>query len=254
MGCLTRARYKRPPCLPKAFFYGVNSMLPILQNQSALTMSSIEIADLVNSRHDKVKQSIERLASDNKHRKAVIQLPPMGVVTNDAGHKVSVYQINKRDSYVIVAQLSPQFTAKLVDRWQELEQKAAAPSIPNFNDPVAAARAWADAKEAEIKAIQYAEAARPAVEFVDRYVKSTGNLGFRQVCKLLKAKENDFRSFLQDNRIMYRLNGDWVPYASHIDAGRFYVATGIGDNNHNFTSAKFTPKGVEWIAKLWGEK
>lgn len=229
-------------------------MLPILQDQSVPTMTSLDISELVKSRHDKVKQSIDRLSSDNEHRPAIIQRPPMGEVKNHLGQSVSVYFINKRDSYVIVAQLSPEFTAALVDRWQELEQKAAAPSIPNFNDPVAAARAWADAKEAEIKAIQYSEAARPAVEFVDRYVKSTGNLGFRQVCKLLKVKENDFRSFLQDNRIMYRLNGDWVPYASHIDAGRFYVAAGIGDNNHNFTSAKFTPKGVEWIAKLWGEK
>lgn len=127
-------------------------------------------------------------------------------------------------------------------------------SLPNFNDPVAAARAWADAKESEIKAIQYAEAAKPSVEFVERYVQSTGNLGFRQICKLLKAKEGEFREFLQKKNIMYRLGGEWVPYSAHIDAGRFYVTTGIGDNNHNFTSAKFTPKGVEWIAKLWSKK
>ena len=98
------------------------------------------------------------------------------------------------------------------------------------------------------------ECQKPAVAFVERYVESTGNLGFRQVCKLLKAKENDFRAFLQDQRIMYRLGGDWVPYASHIDSGRFHVTTGTGDNDHNFTSAKFTPKGVEWVAKLWSEK
>lgn len=88
------------------------------------TMSSQEIADLVESRHDKVKQSIERLAA-----RQVIQLPPMGEVKNHLGQTVNVYQLEKRDSYVVVAQLSPEFTARLVDRWQELEA-AVTPKLP----------------------------------------------------------------------------------------------------------------------------
>jgi len=38
--------------------------------------------------------------------------------------------MNQRDCYVIVAQLSPEFTARLVDRWQELEHKSAEPKLP----------------------------------------------------------------------------------------------------------------------------
>jgi hypothetical protein len=40
----------------------------------------------------------------------------------------SVYRLGKRDSYVVVAQLCPEFTAKLVDRWQELEQQIRQPA------------------------------------------------------------------------------------------------------------------------------
>jgi phage regulator Rha-like protein len=40
------------------------------------------------------------------------------------------YHVNQRDSYVIVAQLSPEFTARLVDRWQELEKQVAQPQVP----------------------------------------------------------------------------------------------------------------------------
>jgi phage regulator Rha-like protein len=78
-------------------------------------MSSREIADLVEKRHDVVKLSIERLAE-----RAVIQLPPLMEVKNHLGQAVQEYQVGKRDSYIIVAQLSPEFTARLVDRWQEL--------------------------------------------------------------------------------------------------------------------------------------
>jgi hypothetical protein len=38
---------------------------------------------------------------------------------------VEVYMVGKRDSYTVVAQLSPEFTARLVDCWQELEQQGA---------------------------------------------------------------------------------------------------------------------------------
>lgn len=93
-----------------------------LITSTALTMTSQEVADLVGSRHDDVKRSIGRLAG-----RGVIQLPPMAEVKNHIGQAVSVYQICKRDSFVVVAQLSPEFTAALVDRWQELEQQVAQP-------------------------------------------------------------------------------------------------------------------------------
>jgi len=88
------------------------------------TMTSREIADLVESRHDDVKRSIERLAVAG-----AITLPPLAEVSNTGpGPKmISVYAVGKRDSYVVVAQLSPAFTARLVDRWQELEAGAADP-------------------------------------------------------------------------------------------------------------------------------
>lgn len=98
------------------------------QGGDAVTMSSREIADLVGSRHDKVKQSIERLAAriDNTG-KPVIDLPPLGEYLDSLGRPATEYLVNKRDSFVVVAQLCPEFTAALVDRWQALEDQAGRP-------------------------------------------------------------------------------------------------------------------------------
>ena len=106
------------------------------------------------------------------------------------------------------------------------------------------------AMELEQSQAQLAIAA-PKAEFVDRYVESTGNLGFRQVAKLLKVKETDLREFLIGNKVMYRLAGVMTPYADHIDTGRFVVKAGMaehGESSHAYSQAKFTPKGVEWLA------
>jgi len=103
-------------------------------------MSSKEIADLLEARHDNVKRTVERMAD-----RGVFTLPPLEEVSNtDPGPRfIQVYQLDKRSSLIVVAQLSPEFTARVVDRWQELEAKAAVPALPNFSNPAEAARAWA---------------------------------------------------------------------------------------------------------------
>ncbi|MEN5036864.1 Rha family transcriptional regulator [Pseudomonas sp. TWI929] len=95
------------------------------KRDSVARMSSREIADLVGSRHDSVKRAMERL-----QEKAVVSFSP-SVETSHQGpgsRPVEVYLVNKRDSFVVVAQLCPEFTAALVDRWQELEAHVAKPA------------------------------------------------------------------------------------------------------------------------------
>lgn len=207
------------------------------------TMSSSEIADLVESHHDDVKRSMERLAA-----RGIITLPPLAEVPNPrSGPKtINVYLVGKRDSYVVVAQMSPEFTARLVDRWQELEARAA-PALPQT---MAQALRLAAEQAEQLEQQQAALAlAAPKVEFVDRYVQADGAKGFREVAKLLKVNEAEFSQFLQDRNVMYRLAGRLTPYQCHMDAGRFVVRTGVAaHNSHAYTAPKFTPKGIQWIA------
>jgi phage antirepressor YoqD-like protein len=208
-------------------------------------MTSREIAELVEKRHDNVKRTIDTLAESS-----VISRPQIED-GDKAGNGVveKLYLVGKRDSFVIVAQLSPEFTGRVVDRWMELENAAQVAALPDFSSPAAAARAWADQVEAREALQLELAAAAPAVQFVDRYVDSTGLKGFRQVCKLLGANEHVFRTFLKDKSIMYSLGGEWVPYAQHLAAGRFKIRAGTSDiSGHAFNSARFTPRGIEWVA------
>ncbi|WP_433703745.1 hypothetical protein [Paraburkholderia sacchari] len=50
----------------------------------------------------------------------MIDLPPLGEYRDSLNRRAAEYRVCKRDSYVFVAQLSPEFTARLVDHWQEL--------------------------------------------------------------------------------------------------------------------------------------
>lgn len=208
--------------------------------QATATMSSHEIAELTDKRHDNVKRTISDL-----HDAGLIGNPQIEEIRT-ATKPVMVYLLGKRDTLVVVARLSPEFTARVVDRWQELEARAA-PALPQT---MAQALRLAAEQAEQLEQQQAALAlAAPKVEFVDRYVLADGAKGFREVAKLLKVNEAEFSQFLQDRNVMYRLAGRMTPYQCHMDAGRFVVRTGVAaHNSHAYTAPKFTPKGIQWIA------
>ena len=58
--------------------------------------------------------------------------------------------------------------------------------------------------------------------------------------------------------LMYRTTpqGPLTPRAEHMHASRFEAKTGTaehGDTSHAYVHYKFSPKGVTWIAGLWGQ-
>ena len=216
-------------------------MNQLIEMSSEMTMGTREIAELLGKQHSNIKISAERLAVS-------------GVIGTLAAQEFTHlnntyidYRLNKRDSLILVAQNCPELTAAIVDRWQELEAKQTH-QLPNFSDPVAAARAWADEVEKKLRAEEMLAIAEKNAEFPDRYMDATGTHGFRQVAKTLGIKESELRAFLLDNAIMYRLGGKLTAYANHIDAGRFIQRAGVVENEHAYTESRFTAKGITWLA------
>jgi phage antirepressor YoqD-like protein len=212
-------------------------------------ISSREIAGLVESRHDNVKRSMESLAE-----KGVISFTQSEETSHDgAGARpVEVYMVGKRDSYVVVAQLSPEFTARLVDRWQELEaQVVPSHAIPNTLSQ--ALRLAADQAEQIEKQQLLLEQQQPAVEFVERFVEAKSAKGFREVANVLGLKEQAFIAQLAADKVIFKQNGNWLPMAEQRHAGRFTVKTGEA-NGHAFIQTRFTPKGLAWIAGKYAQQ
>lgn len=90
-------------------------MKDLVLNQ--VTMTSREIADLTGKRHDNVMQVISSLIT------AQILTPEIQEsIFKHRGNEYKQWVLNKRDSLVLVARLSPEFTAAVVDRWQQLEE------------------------------------------------------------------------------------------------------------------------------------
>ncbi|MCP4282249.1 MAG: hypothetical protein GY776_19910 [Alteromonas sp.] len=82
-------------------------------------MTSTQLAELTSKRGDSVKRTIETLTE-----KQLITFT-QSVEKSTGGRPSTVYHVNERDSYIVVAQLSPEFTAFLVDEWQRRKAQPA---------------------------------------------------------------------------------------------------------------------------------
>ncbi|EPF6749933.1 TPA: Rha family transcriptional regulator [Escherichia coli] len=172
------------------------------------SMTSLEIAELVGSQHKDVKRSIERLMD-----KGIIRSAPMAnfEIINNLGLKrnVGAYifegEQGKRDSIIVVAQLCPEFTARLVDRWRELEEQIRKP----MSEIEMVAAMALEAVRQQKRITQVEEKVSHVAETVEQIKKGTireGYAGYRQ----LKAKTG-----LSDDKCRNLVNAYQIPTDTH---------------------------------------
>ena len=229
--------------------------------QTAQTMSSREIAQLCQKPHDNVLKLIRSLIDGG----IVKSTTPHQYMHPQNGQWYTEFLSDKRDSLVVVARLSPEFTAAVIDRWQELEAQNNTPALPNFADPVQAARAWADAMERQQQAIAQVAELQPKAQALEVISHSTGSLGIREAAKAVGMGQNEFVAWCTDknkpvtSRFMYRDDaGVLHAYSHRIDAGMMTekLNTFVGGDGRDLSAprVKFTPKGITHIAKMLKSK
>ncbi|USA54556.1 phage antirepressor KilAC domain-containing protein [Acinetobacter sp. C32I] len=238
----------------------MNAIVPSLHVQS---MNHIEIAELVNKRSDNVKRTIETLVD-----KGVIRLPQIEDIDkiNNLGLniKVKTYiftgEQGKRDSIIVVAQLCPEFTARLVDRWQELEAQVAKPIDPMklLADPHALRNALLTYSEKVIELEQQVEVMQPTVEAFKRIAKADGSFCLRDTANNLQMRQSDLIKWLQLNGWIYKRLGNaaWHGYSDKLQAGYLEHKTEVitrPDGSEKITEqVRVTPKGLTKLSKLLG--
>ncbi|HEY0287244.1 MAG TPA: phage antirepressor KilAC domain-containing protein [Pseudomonas sp.] len=215
-------------------------------------MSSTEIAELTGKQHKHVIRDIRDMLDELEK-----DGPVLGHVREDKDSRgyTTNFHLDKELTETLLTGYSIPLRRKVVHRLHELEQIVAPrviATLPDFSNPAAAARAWAEQFELQQAANQALAIAAPKVAFVDQYVEASGSMSFRQVAKLLNAKERQFRQMLLDQGVMYYLGGVLTPCSQHQAAKRFELKTGTSETNgHAFAQARFTAKGVQWIAGVW---
>jgi len=180
---------------------------------SEVTMSSREVAELTGRRHDQVLRTARELVEQG-----VTQSVETRYRHEQNGVEYPEHRLNKRDSLVLVARLSPEFTGRIVDRWMELE--ASVPAVPDLSDPHALRGLLLQYSEKVIELDAKIAADAPKVAFAEAVRKIEGTCHIGKLAKALGFGQNKFFKRLRADGILIENN---LPYQKYLDRGYFSV-------------------------------
>lgn len=222
--------------------------MQLVSMQQNATMSSCEMAELCNKRHDSVKRTIENLSD-----KSIIDLPQSVEYLDSLNRPAHEYLIGKRDSYVVVAQLSPEFTGRLVDRWQELESKPAQPMM-DLSNPEWLRSALLNYSEQVITLSQEVKTLNQAI---DTITSGASDIKFQQASKILGVTQSVLAAWLREHKWDRYLNKSRASTAYSEERGycwtKYEQKTGVKPSGaeYEFTQIEFfiKQKGMAILTK-----
>lgn len=182
-----------------------------------------------------------------------------GSILDTPGGKQNITIINESGLYSLI--LSSKLpTAKKFKRWVTSEvlpsiRKTGGYTLPDFTNPIEAARAWADECEAKQKALAQVNEMKPKAEFYDDVTGSEDTIDIGEVAKVLHMGigRNKLFQFLRDKKVLAPNN---APYQRFIDAGYFRRVESsyeVYGTTHVSVKTVVFQRGVDYIRKLLKE-
>ena len=217
-----------------------------------LTMSSREIAELVEKQHKHVLRDIEKMLQD-------IGGPNFGPsdfeheYTTSQNKQAKEYRLPKDLTVTLITGYRADLRYRVVKRLEEMEAQSipAALSGPQL---MAAALIEADATM-KTQAAQI-ESMKGDVEAFDRIASADGSLNITEVAKNLGLRPKDLFSWLSQNGWIYKRTGgtSWLGYQSKCNSGLLEHKTTTvlrADGSEKVTEqVRVTAKGLTRLAKL----
>lgn len=217
------------------------------------TMTSLEIAEVTGRNHKDVMRSIREMEEAwvkvNGRKFALVEY-------KDAkGEMRPCYSLGKTECLYIATKFNDEARAKLVMRWEVLENQTGKNEIvmPNFSNPAEAARAWADQYEQRLKLEAKAREDAPKVEFFESVAESKDAVEMKAVSSTLNyvaVGRNKLFAILREQKVLQSNN---IPYQKYIDAGYFRTIEtkkNCGTEVRIFIKTLVYQKGLDYIRKL----
>ncbi|MGE7204921.1 phage antirepressor KilAC domain-containing protein [Sphingomonas sp. NPDC019816] len=216
-------------------------------------MSTREIADLTGKKHAHVMRDVRVTLGELLGEEG---LSNFGSSYLNAQNKAQPeFQLPKRECLILVSGYDVHLRARIIDRWQELEQSASADPIAMLNDPAAMRSILLGYTEKVIALESKVAEMEPDVAAYERLAVSDGSLCFRDAAKVLQVRPKDLTDFLVSHGWVYTRMGvpGYIAYQPKLQSGLLEHKTTTvhrSDGSEKIvTQCRITPKGLARLAK-----
>jgi phage antirepressor YoqD-like protein len=226
--------------------------------QSEITMDSREIARLTNKDHGHVCRDIQEMLS---RLNGLNQSSFGSVYRAGNGEERKCYALPYRETMILVSGYSIELRARIVDRWLELERQGHLflVPLPDFSNPVAAARAWADEAEKRQLAEKQIEDQAPKVAYADEICSTDSGIPLGDFAHVLASRgweigRTRLFKLLLESKVLYEEYSPQLkktivqPYQTEIEADRFLTnPVRVTKFNAIYPQVLITPKGQKYV-------
>lgn len=152
------------------------------------------------------------------------------------GNNVTVYELSMEQMMLVGMRESKAVRRAVLEKLKAISS----PQLPDFTNPAAAARAWADQVESVMQLESKVAADAPKVDFADRVEKSSGVL-IGHFAKAIGVGPNRLFAWMRANGYLIATAGSRynTPYQKYLERGYFDVTESSYDANGE-TRASFT--------------
>ncbi len=226
------------------------------ENNGQILTNSLLVAEKFSKQHKHVIDTIRKLISSAGNS---AQFFVSTTYIDESGKKNLMYVMN-RDGFTLLAmgftgEKALQFKLDYIEAFNKMEQTIKKGcSLPNFEDPIEAALAWAEQYKEKQLALQKIEEDKPKVEYYNEMVENRDYFTISSIAIELKVTAASLNKFLLDTGWFTKKfsiiiaddeHKSWqcdVPYYQTKKDGTKYVITSL---------VRWSKEGRENIIKLW---
>ena len=231
----------------------MEALVKVENNQ--IVTGSRSVAEHFGKRHNDVTEVIRKLLATEKSVTKMFHESKFEY----RGQEFPMYLMNRDGFSLLVMGFTGakalEWKLKYIEAFNEMEKQLVNKNtlaLPDFTNPVEAARAWANEYEAKQKALTENAVMKPKADFYDTVANTESLFSMADVAKTLDMGigRNKLFAFLRDKGI---LDKDNHPYQKYVDAGYLRLIENhckAGDNDVVYKCTYVKQKGIDYIRKI----
>lgn len=224
--------------------------LPILQSE-VKTMSSREMAQLCQKRHDNVCNDI-RILNETYEKMGLLKIKDTLYTNEQNGQQYREYLLTKEQSIDLVTGYNRELRIAINRRWQELENKELS--------KLEILQMALQSEQERIALENKVEQLQPKADAYEILSGAKGSVSIRVACGELKVPEKKFIQWLLDNDWAYRegnrTDGKLLPHAHRKEQGYLELVSVVTYNTGEAVArsqTKVTQKGLARLAQIFSK-
>lgn len=233
--------------------------LQLINENGKIYVDSRQVAEMIGKRHADLMRSIDgyvEILTNAKLRSLDFFIKSSYI--DNKGENRPRYKLTRKGCDMVANKLTGEkgvlFTAEYVTKFEEMEKQIKMQQLlPDFNNPVEAARAWANEVEAKQKALvaleqvnKELEEAKPKLTYYDTILNSVGTMTSSQIGADYGMSAIKLNRILNEQKLIKKVNNQWILYAKYQNQGLTESKTFDVEHGSivgSYVSTRWTQKG-----------